>query len=83
MAKINWKVRFKNSKWVISGIPLILAMIVLGASIFGLEIDLNALSDKLIAFAVAVFAVVGWLIDPTTAGIGDSEQALTYTEPKK
>lgn len=33
-----------------------------------------------------LFAVLGFLgviTDPTTAGLSDSQQALTYTEPKK
>lgn len=30
-----------------------------------------------------IVALLGTFVDPTTAGIGDSSQALTYTEPKK
>ena len=33
-------------------------------------------------FTVA-FAVLAVFIDPTTAGLGDSEQAMTYSKPKK
>lgn len=28
-------------------------------------------------------AVLGVFVDPTTAGVGDSDQAMTYTEPKR
>lgn len=31
----------------------------------------------------AVLAILGVVTDPTTAGISDSKQALTYEEPKK
>lgn len=35
------------------------------------------------ALAAALAAVLGVVIDPTTAGVGDSQQALLYREPKK
>lgn len=35
---------------------------------------------QLVTMCLAVLAV---FIDPTTAGMGDSAQALTYTEPRK
>lgn len=31
----------------------------------------------------AALALLGQFIDPTTAGIGDSTQAMQYSEPKK
>ena len=40
----------------------------------------------LLAVVNAVFAVLsilGIVTDPTTAGIGDSPQAMTYEEPKQ
>lgn len=30
-----------------------------------------------------VIAVLGVFVDPTTAGVGDSAQALTYAKPRK
>ena len=44
------------------------------------------LGDKLLAVVNALFAaltILGIVTDPTTAGIGDSKQALTYETPKK
>ena len=31
----------------------------------------------------AVLAILGVVTDPTTEGIGDSQQALNYVEPRK
>ncbi len=31
----------------------------------------------------AVLVILGVVTDPTTAGVSDSKQAMTYTEPKK
>lgn len=83
---INWKVRFKNKVFWTSLIPLILLLIQQVGGIFGFNIDLSDLGDTLLAIIGTVFAILGLLgvvADPTTKGIGDSEQALTYEEPKE
>ena len=83
---INWKVRIKNKEFWLSLIPAILLLIQVVAAPFGLTLDFGELGNQLLAIVNAVFAVlaiVGIVVDPTTAGIKDSAQALTYTEPKK
>ncbi len=53
---------------------------------FGFSLDLSELGDKLLAAINALFAVLailGVVTDPTTSGIGDSELAMTYEEPKE
>ncbi|MBQ8662354.1 MAG: phage holin [Eubacterium sp.] len=82
---INWKVRIKNKTFWLAIIPAVIVLIMAIASIFGFALDLEALQGKLIAVVEAVFVVLGILgivVDPTTKGVSDSEQALTYTEPK-
>ena len=86
MKNINWMVRIKNKTFWITAIPAILLMIQVIASVFGHTIDLGDLGNKLLDVVNAVFSVLvilGVVTDPTTAGVGDSEQAMTYTEPKK
>lgn len=82
---INWKIRIKNKNFWIAMIPAILLLIQQIAGILGISIDLGDLGDKLLAVINTIFvilALVGVVSDPTTTGIGDSEQALNYTEPK-
>ena len=84
--KINWIVRIKNKTFWLTIIPAILILIQTVASVFGFAIDLGEIGNKLIAVIESLFVVLGILgivIDPTTSGTSDSEQALTYTEPKK
>ena len=38
---------------------------------------------QVVAAVFAVLVILGVVTDPTTKGITDSDQALTYTEPKK
>lgn len=82
---INWKVRIKNKAFWASLIPAVLLLIQVIAAVFGYTLDLGDLGNKLLAVVNALFAVLailGVVTDPTTAGVGDSAQALTYTEPK-
>lgn len=83
--KINWIVRIKNKNFWIALVPAVILLIQLVAGVVGYEIDLGELGNKLLAVVNAVFAVLsilGIVVDPTTAGISDSTQAMTYTKPK-
>lgn len=83
---INWKVRFANKQFWIALIPAVLLLAQVVASVFGYTFDFGELGDKLLAVVNALFAVLtilGIVTDPTTEGISDSTQALTYDTPKK
>lgn len=83
---INFKARVKNKAFWISFIPAVILLIQVVASVFGFTIDLGDLGQKLLAVVNALFAVLallGVVVDPTTDGITDSKQALTYDFPKK
>ena len=81
---INWKVRVKNKSFWLALIPAVLLCVQVFAAVFGYELHLDALQARLLACANAVFAlltVLGIVTDPTTAGIADSERAMTYDTP--
>ena len=83
--KINLLVRFKNKAFWLSLIPALLLVAQTIASLFGYNWDFVVLNQQIAAIINAVFAVLsilGIVVDPTTAGFGDSQRALTYTEPK-
>lgn len=83
---INWKVRIKNKNFWLSLIPAILLLVQVIAAVFGFTLNLGELGDKLLAVVNALFAVLtilGVVTDPTTAGVSDSAQAMTYEVPKK
>ena len=86
MNNINWIVRFKNKAFWVALIPAILLLVQVVAAVFGFTLDLGDLGNKLLDVVNALFAVLtilGIVVDPTTAGTGDSVQAMTYTEPKR
>ena len=85
MKNINWLVRIKNKAFWVALIPAVLLLIQVIAAVFGYTLDLGNLGNKLLDVVNAVFAVLvilGIVRDRTTKGITDSDQALTYTEPK-
>lgn len=84
--QINWKVRIKNKAFWLALTPAVLLLIQAGAAIFGYTLDFGDLGNRLLTFINAVFAVLvllGVVNDPTTAGVSDSRQALTYDRPKE
>lgn len=82
---INWKVRIKNKAFWVAAIPAVLLLIQQVCAVFGVTVDLGALQDQLVAIVGTVFAllaILGIVVDPTTAGVTDSIQALGYDAPK-
>ena len=83
---INWKVRLKNKNFWLSLIPAVLLLIQVVAAPFGYKWDFGVLGQQLTAVvnaAFAVLAIIGVVTDPTTEGVSDSNQAMTYSNPKK
>lgn len=83
--KINWKVRLKNKTFWLTVIPATLLVVQSVASVFGFNIDLGDIGNKLLTVVNSVFAlmtVLGIVVDPTTAGMSDSTKAMGYNKPK-
>ena len=88
---INWKVRIKNPVFWAQVSVAIVAPILAGLGLEWTDITTwSAFGDALcraIANPVIVVSVIvslwGIINDPTTKGLSDSAQALTYKVPKK
>jgi phi LC3 family holin len=88
--KINWKIRLMNPVfWANIGCAIILPILAyMGLNWTDLTtwaalggVLLSAIQNPVIVVSVIV-SVWNALNDPTTAGLSDSDNALTYTEPK-
>lgn len=88
---INWKVRFKNPIFIAN---LVMAILLPILTYFGLTVEDLTSWGKLGTVLVEALCnpyVVGTIIvsvwnainDPTTKGVSDSSQALTYESPKE
>ena len=86
MKNINCLVRIKNKQFWLTLIPAVLLLIQVVAAVFGYTLDFGDLGNKLLAVVNALFAVLtilGIVTDPTTKGVSDSAQAMTYEKPKE
>ena len=84
--KINWKVRIKNKTFWLTLVPAIFLVIQSVLSLFGIQYDFSEIQTGIATLITAIFGlltVLGIVTDHTTDGFSDSDQALTYTEPKK
>lgn len=81
--KINWKVRLKNGYFLLSLAALVVGFVYDLLMLAGAApaIEESALMAAVNA-VLTVLSMMGIITDPTTKGMGDSEQALTYQVPR-
>lgn len=79
---INWMLRLKN-KPVLSALIAVFVIFVFDvAEIFGISMPMD--SNMILEYADLVLialVAMGVVVDPTTQGVRDSENALLYEEP--
>lgn len=83
---INWKVRATNKTFWLALVPAFLLLIQAVAQVFNISVDFTNLNKDLLGVVNALFtvlAIIGVVADPTTKGLSDSTQALTYSKPKE
>jgi phi LC3 family holin len=82
MNKINWKVRFKNKVWLATFLSLIVGFVFNILAMFDVypAFTQNQVTE-IITQVLTFLGLIGVLVDPTTAGLGDSERAMSYDEP--
>ena len=81
---MNLKLRLKNKATLAA---ILSAIVVFGyqvLAIFGITPSIGQ-SDVISGIGLVLTALVGMgvLVDPTTAGVTDSTQAMDYTDPKE
>ena len=74
---INWKLRFKNKATLLA----IAGTLILLAQQLGLKLPDNI--EDVVNTVLTLLVLLGVVNDPTTAGLKDSETALTYDKPKE
>ena len=80
--KINWTVRLKNKVWLATMISFLISTVYQWLGYF--DIAPVVTQDAVLQLASAVLQVLsllGLIVDPTTAGVADSERALGYETP--
>ena len=85
MNNINWKVRLQSGSWWMGIISAVVVAVFAILKIFKVETSVTVTADEIMNVAMLVLmipAAIGITTDPTTKGVSDSQQALTYDEPK-
>lgn len=77
--KINWKLRLKNKTTLLALIVLVIDFVY---NIFT-EVGIAPKVDKSVIlqfanYVVSLLAILGVVVDPTTDGISDSDNAMNY-----
>ena len=82
--KINWKVRLKNKTWLLAFAGAIVAFVY---QILGMLGAVAPIAEdnvtQIIGLIINLLVALGIVQDPTTAGMSDSNEALSYSEPRK
>ena len=82
--KINWKVRLKNKTWLLAFAGAIVAFVYQILGMLGVVAPIAEDNvTQVIGLLVNLLVALGIVQDPTTAGMSDSSEALSYSEPKK
>lgn len=81
---INWKLRLKNKATLLSLAVLVISFVYQVLGLFGIVpgVSQDAIV-QIVTLIINALAMFGVVVDPTTAGVSDSQKAMTYEEPKK
>ena len=80
--KLNWKVRFRNKVWLGSFFSLVIGFVYSMLALFDVFPEVTqSLVLQLLNQVLTFLGLIGVIVDPTTAGLGDSDRAMGYGEP--
>ena len=81
---INWKIRFQNKTFLTGLISLVVVFFYDLLQLLGIAPVVTQSAVMQVAEGIlTILGMLGVIADPTTAGLSDSRQALTYTSPKQ
>ncbi len=81
---INWKVRFQNKAFLTGLISLVVVFIYDLLQLLGIApVVTQSVVMQVAEGILTILGMVGVIANPTTAGLTDSRQALTYTSPRQ
>lgn len=77
--RINWKIRLQNKTWLAAIVAFVYQ--ILGICEVVPAIGQDQIT-QLVAIIINILVALGIVVDPTTTGVTDSQQAMTYDKPK-
>ena len=81
---INWKVRFQNKTFLTGLISLVVVFVYDLLQLLEIAPVVTQSAVMQVAEGIlTILGMVGVVVDPTTAGLSDSRQAMTYDAPRQ
>ena len=82
--QINWRARFQNKTFLTGLISLVVVFIYDLLQLLEIAPAVTQSAVMQVAEGIlTILGMVGVIADPTTAGVADSKQAMTYDAPKQ
>lgn len=81
---INWKLRLQNKATLTALVMALVALVYQVLGVFGVvpRVSQDQVTT-IISMVINILCLLGIVVDPTTAGVGDSARAMSYDEPRK
>lgn len=81
--QINWKLRLKNKVTLTAIILGVVGIVYKILAMLGIvpPISENEVVE-IVLLVIELLVLLGVVVDPTTAGVSDSQQAMSYEKPK-
>lgn len=81
--QINWKLRLKNKVTLTAIILGVVGIVYKILAMLGIvpPISENEVVE-IVLLVIELLVLLGVVVDPTTAGVGDSQQAMGYEKPR-
>ena len=77
--RINWRIRFKNGKWVAMFLGAVVTTGYMICETLGIKVSIPQTDvTKIIMAILGLLRMLGVITDPTTKGVSDSDLAMTY-----
>lgn len=81
---MNLKLRLKNKVTLLAIVSTALAIVYTFLGMVGVVPSVTQEQwHNLFVIVIQLLVLLGVVVDPTTDGVKDSEQAMAYTEPRK
>jgi phi LC3 family holin len=82
--QINWKLRLKNK---VTLTAIVLGVVGIAYKILAMLGIVPPISEndmvEVVLLVIELLVLLGVFVDPTTAGVGDSQQAMSYDKPRE
>ena len=82
--QINWKLRLKNK---VTLTAIVLGVVGIAYKILAMLGIVPPISEndmvEVVLLVIELLVLLGVVVDPTTAGVGDSQLAMSFDKPKE